>query len=189
MKLILKHGFNVKRGGADSLDKLIRPLGNRGYVVEDQDYGDLGLIGVRLYAKKIAMRLAELLAQQTEDVGLVGHSNGANVIDLALWLFAETYRRRPPVHRIVYLSPALNRDTKYPPIPMDRIHVFHTERDMAVKFSELLRWHRWGGAGAYGMTAVGYINHDFTAEVDAHSAWFYDHMVEFTADRIDEVMR
>ena len=59
----------------------------------------------------------------------------------------------------------------------------------AVQIAELLIAHPWGGAGAYGMSAIGYVNHDFTVEVDAHSAWFADHMLEFTADRINEVLR
>ena len=189
MKLILEHGFNVEKGGAQSINRLERPMGNRGYQVECKRYGRLGLFGVRLYGKKIAQRFADDLAKETQPVSIVAHSNGAHVVNLALWLFAETYSRPAPVHRIVYLSPALNRKTKYPPLPMDRIHVFHTERDMAVKFSELLIAHPWGGAGAYGMSSIGYVNHDFTVEVDAHSAWFADHMLEFTADRINEVLR
>jgi len=189
VKVALVHGFNVKAGAAQSTDRLMRPLGNRGYLVEDWDYGWLGLVGVRLYAKKIAQRVAERIMAEHAPVSLVAHSNGCYIVDRALWHIAETYAQAPNVHRIVYLSPALDRDTKYPPLPMDSVHVFHTERDYAVKFADLLRGHPWGGMGAHGAQAIGYINHDFTPEIDAHSAWVYDHMTEFTASRIDQVLQ
>lgn len=191
MKIATVHGFNVRDYGRRSTDRLIPHLKASGHEVKDLDYGWLGLLGVRIYGSRIARRIAHKAVNEPFNV-LVGHSNGCALIHSALWYMRRIWSPQElgeKVQRVIYISPALNRDAPCPPWMMGKIHVFHSQRDDVVKLADLLWCHPWGSMGARGAESSGFVNHDFTEIVDSHSAWFDDELVDEVVTKIKEVIQ
>ena len=183
MRIVLVHGFNVKDGGAGSIDRLAPHLEKRGHEVEcdEADYGYYDLIKVR-FAKYSAVR--RILGALNRADAVVTHSNGANYATKALNLF---FGQRV---QVIHLSPALNSDTKVPS-NISRGWVFFTKTDWTVWISSLLIGHAWGRMGQRGYTGGDprITNIDHTDLVKFHSDWFNDDNVEIIAAEIDSLLR
>jgi len=140
---IFIHGFNVWDGGRATIGKFIPFWENVPFKCHELQYGWRGLIGVRIWNRRTARRLAELSKVIEGEVVAVGHSNGCAIIHRAT---------RIPGNRIsgvVYINPALDRDM----IPGPKVkfcHVWHNEDDKAVRWARILMKHPWGPMGAYG---------------------------------------
>lgn len=169
MKIVLVHGFNVRDGGTQTIDRLAQPLRQAGHIVDmdSADYGWHFFFSVRFRHKKDVKRIAAALVDADM---VITHSNGANYTHKALNLLAESY----PEKRIdvVHFSPALDDDTKIP-VLVRRMIVFATPHDNAVRLADLLWFHAWGDMGR-----VGYMGWDprgvtiICPQVKGHNAWF-----------------
>lgn len=144
-RVILVHGFNVSDKGAGTtgrLAELLRKDFNKFEVIEFAP-GWRGLLGVRLNNKRLAQQLAQKI--QPNDI-LIGHSDGCNLLDKALHELSSLY---PAKVKLVYINPALDRDTALSSI-VERCLVFHTESDRVVWLSRFLAFHPWGEMGMKG---------------------------------------
>ena len=179
-KILLIHGFNVKDGGANTVDKLAPYLEAAGHEVDkdEADYGYYSLTMVRLQKHKAIARIAGAL--ESADV-VISHSNGANYAHKALNLLA----RRDRSYQEIRLSPALNRKTGISD-NVSRCAVFHTKTDMAVRVSSYLPCHPWGRQGAYGYEGKDprITNIDGTDVIKGHSDWFKPEYIEWVAQEI-----
>lgn len=180
MKIVLIHGFNVKDGGARTVDRLAPYLEAAGHEVEtDQaDYGYYNLFKVRMRKHSAVRRIANALLDAD---AVISHSNGSNYEYKALKLLAHKDR----IYQAVRLSPALNRSTGVP-VNVSQCTVFHTKTDKWVWLSGLLLFHPWGRQGQ-----KGYIGEDARVRnwpvsdiIKGHSDYFTDENIEFIADEI-----
>jgi hypothetical protein len=179
MKAVLVHGFNVRDGGANTVDRLAPHLEDEGYEVDmdEADYGFIGLTAVRLRKHKAIIRIIDAL--QDADV-VVAHSNGANYVLKALKHLPKTYH----IH-VVFLSPAANRKAKFAE-SVKKAHVFYTKTDFWIWVSGLLPFHPWGRMGQKGAKTEDprVINYDYTDVVKDHSDWFDDDHTEMVVRAI-----
>jgi hypothetical protein len=160
----LLHGFNVRDGGENTIDKLKPYLERAGFTPFDHDYGWLGLLGVRLHNGRIAQDVASKV--KPGDIG-IGHSNGCAIL-------AEAARLGAPFAGLVFINPALDEDCVVAP-HVKFVHVYHNEGDYAVWTARLLRFnHPWGAMGRDGFkgTDPRYLNIDCSPDVRGHSALF-----------------
>ncbi len=135
----LIHGFNVGDAGKGTTDLLRPELEGMGLKVMEVDYGWFGLLRVRLCNEAVARTLASLAEP---DSVAVGHSNGCAIAHRAAQYGA-------PFGRMFYINPALDRDAELAE-QVDRLTVFYSESDSAVKASRWRPWSRWGDMGAVG---------------------------------------
>lgn len=140
-RLHVVHGFNVRDGGAQTVDRL-RAHGEAARLFWHQhDYGRIGLCGVRDRGLKIAREIARQV--RPGDWGL-GHSNGCMELLEAAWQGAR-------FDRLIFINPALDSDA---PAPWHtrRIDVWHVPGDLAVTLARYLPFHPWGAMGSTGYT-------------------------------------
>lgn len=180
MKIVLIHGFNVKDGGENTVDKLAPYLIKAGHYVEidEADYGYYKLWMVRFRKHSAVCRIARAL--ETADA-VVDHSNGANYEYMALKLLQHQDRK----FKVVRLSPALNRRTAAPD-NVTKCTVFFTRSDFWVWLSGLLPTHPWGQQGIFGYKGNDQRmrNWDMTDLVKGHSGYFSDENIEFIAKEV-----
>jgi hypothetical protein len=179
-RVVLVHGFNVRDKGKRSIDTLAPHLERLGWQVDkdEADYGWIGLLGVRLFKRKIVKRLVKALWDA--DL-IITHSNGANFATAAL-----NKMHSWDEYFVAHISPALNTTTPCPNSVFSML-VLHTKNDWAVRLASLLPFHPWGSMGAYGYLGKrdGRVtSEDYTGIVEGHSDWFSD-PVGF-AERINE---
>ena len=172
MKIVLVHGFNVRDGGAHTVDMLAPYIKNAGYTVDldEGDYGFFNIWMVRFRKSRTRQRVLYRLAKafETADV-IITHSNGANFTTQALDMLTHGYNNSKLV---VHISPALDCDTEIPNAVHHQL-VMHTPHDKAVRLSSWLLFHPWGRMGARGYS--GNDNRNRNLEVRAikgHSSWF-----------------
>jgi len=184
MRIVLVHGFNVRDGGAETVDKLDPGLTALGHQVEkdEADYGYYDFWKVR-FAKYSAVRRIAAALEHADVV--ITHSNGANYANMALKLLE--YHRS--TFKVIHFSPALNRNT---PIPanVSKQWVFHTKTDYTVRLSAILPFHPWGNMGAGGYTGqdTRASNIDCSDLVRRHSDWFLDDNLDFFIKEIDAIL-
>jgi len=171
-RLLLAHGFNVRDGGANTLDKLIPHLKRPNTKIKQADYGHLSLAGVAYFNDNLAAMLNGLSEQN--DIG-IGHSNGCSVLAMAANLGA-------PFKQLHLINPALKSDFKFPS-HIKKIFVYHSKGDLPVKLSTWLRYippfknnkdFIWGQMGATGYTGNDprVINIDLSSMYLSHSGGF-----------------
>lgn len=168
--IYLFHGFNVSDGGKESICKLKPFLQAAGYIVIPVPYQWTWLLGVRLCNKKIASAVAALVRPNSI---AIGHSNGCALLHHAAHFGA-------PFRRMVYINPALDDDAKLAEL-IERVDVFHSTGDAAVRIADLIPCHTWGKMGAFGYTGDDprYVNHD----IDPDSSFsLREHSDAFNAD-------
>ncbi len=169
MKAVLVHGFNVRDGGAKTIDKFAFEFRDLGYTVDidEADYGYFSLLKIYFGGKREVIRRL-MSAFKDADI-IVTHSNGASFANKAL---NEMPPRLEGNQILVHFSPALDRKTK---IPYSITHqfVYHTRKDLIVKLSTWLPMLPWGRMGATGYKGKGpNTNVDYTFTVEGHSNWF-----------------
>lgn len=137
----LVHGFNVRDGGAGTVDMLAPHLTAAGWVVSQYDYGWTLLLGVLFGNPGRGRELAR--DSEPGDVA-IGHSNGCAIIHRALHSGAH-------FRRAVYINPALDV-TAAPPAggPLERVDVFYAPDDMAVLAAKVIPGVLWGAMGREG---------------------------------------
>ena len=182
MKIVLIHGFNDISGGGDNIDKTQPLFEALGYEVEkdDADYGYFSLWMVRFKKHSAVLRIIGAL--KDADV-VVTYSNGANYSMKALKLI----NRRIVV---IHCSPALNAKAKFPEA-VSYAWVFHIKSDWTVWLAKLIPFSPWGNMGAVGYKGDNPIvtNVDFTDIAKFHGGMFKDEVVEYTVQKIDELIR
>lgn len=143
MDFVLAHGFNVKDGGKNTIDRLKKPLIDDGHKIQEADSGYNFLGRVRLCNRNYA----EIIAGMTTEGSVgIGHSNGcALLIDAA--------RRGAGFSKLILINPALDRDTELPP-EIDECLVIANRTDSVVTTSRFLLWHPWGDMGRVGYTGT-----------------------------------
>lgn len=180
MRIVLVHGFNVRDGGARSIDKLAPFLRAAGHEVDvdEADYGWFSFLAVRLRKHSAVVRIARALERSD---AVVSHSNGSNYEDKALRILPDV----PQKYRVVRLSPALG-SSRGVAENVRRGWVFHTRSDWIVWLSGFLLFHPWGRQGWRGYRGEDsrIENVDLSDAVDGHSDWFDDEKIEFIAGRI-----
>ncbi len=169
MKIVLVHGFNVRDGGANSIDKFAFELRQLGYTVDidEADYGYFSLLKIYFGSKREVVR--RLMGAFKDADIIITHSNGANFANKAL---NEMPSRFDGNQVLVHFSPALNRRTK---IPYSITHqfVYHTRKDWIIRLSTWLPMLPWGRMGAMGYKGKGpNTNLDYTTVMKGHSNWF-----------------
>jgi len=180
MKIVLIHGFNVRDGGARTVDQLSPYLIKAGFEVEmdDADYGYYSLWKVRFRKHSAVRRIAKAL--ETADI-VISHSNGGNYEDKAL----KCLEHRDRHYKIIRISPALNSKQRIPE-NVERGFVFFTRTDKWVWLSGLLVGHSWGRQGQKGYKGDDrrMFNHDYSEMIKGHSDWFNQDNIEFTAQEV-----
>lgn len=149
--LVLAHGFNVKDGGKNTIDKLRHFLG--GHNVLQADYGYFDLFGVRFFNKHIAKVVAGMTPAGS--IG-IGHSNGCDILLRACHMGAG-------FSRLILINPALDNDADFPwNGKLRRIDVLHNVDDTVVTTSRFMLFHPWGDMGRVGYTGrdTRVINHE-----------------------------
>ena len=139
MDLVLVHGFNVTDGGAATIDKLIPHLTD--FNVIQFDYGWIGLLGVKLFGRRIARKLAK--ATPSGAVG-IGHSNGCMELVRACEYGAK-YKH------LILINPALDNDISVPD-HVDSVLVYHNVDDTTVSMARWMPFSYWGDMGRVGYT-------------------------------------
>lgn len=169
MKTVLVHGFNIRDGGENTIDKFAPELRKLGYTVDidEADYGHWNLFAIYFGGKRGVVR--RLMAAFWDADLIITHSNGASFANKAL-------RRMGPRHDgkrlLVHFSPALKRKTPIP-FAVDHQFVYHTRGDWVVRMASYLPFLPWGRMGAFGYKGKGPItNIDRSDEVVGHSNWF-----------------
>jgi hypothetical protein len=181
VKIVLIHGFNVRDGGARSIDKLAPLLEAAGHTVDkdEADYGWLGLLSVRIRKYSAVRRI--MLALEYADV-VISHSNGANYENMALKLLDQRHSRK---YKVIRISPALNPKTG---VPRNVLFagVWHTRADWIAGLSGLLLFHPWGRQGMSGYDGTDWRirNFDYTDLIAGHSDWFENGNVSIIAQDI-----
>lgn len=176
----LVHGFNVKDGGADTVEKL-RPYleaTSKG-TIWSWPYGWFGLLSVLFKNKHVARELKDNedhLPFNSFTYG-VGHSNGCAIL-------VEAAKQGATFHHLLLINPALKVDTRFP-ASIRKITIVHTANDKPTKAArffdkipliQLLVPNAWGAMGAFG--AVGddprVFNLDMSEDLFGHSDLFED---------------
>ena len=186
--LYFVHGaFTVGR----NMDLLTAALQARGHRTADVDYGWTHLLNVRGITKAAAKVFASLAKPGSV---AIGHSNGCNVIHKAAQQGAR-------FSRVIYISPALDRDLLTSGQHVQRMDVLHTRHDGWVKLARFIPWSIWGDMGAYGSSHPPAViankrysprklvvkNYDCSDLIDGHSAWFGK--INWLAGLIDRILK
>ena len=181
-KVILVHGFNVRDGGARTVDQLAPGLAQAGYLVDkdEADYGYFGLWDIRFRngdnRRRVLHRLANTMA--TSDY-VITHSNGAYFTTLALRMMPLEIQRRVTV---VHISPAMNRNTE-PPMAVKRMKVMFTPHDGWGTIAGLSPFSPWGAMGAYGYSGQSrLVTNQKHIEIRGHSDWFLPRHINRTLE-------
>jgi len=176
MKIVTVHGFNVRDGGARTVDKLAPFIEKLGWIadIDDADYGYVDLLSVRLFKRKKHHQTILKLAQAFTDCDvIITHSNGAYYTTQALHLI-KTQKT------VIHISPALNSKTP-PPKAVLRQLVLFTPHDGWVKLASYLPAHPWGRMGARGYQGDSEkVMSIMDANVHGHSDWFSDTHISST---------
>ena len=142
----LVHGFNVKDGGEDTIDRLLPYIESEGLVVAQHDYGYLRIRGVLRKNKIIAAKIKNYLSER--DVA-IGHSNGCAIL-------VKSLQQGAILDKLILINPALDKHFEFPS-SVNEIHVFHNKYDKAVVAAKWLRklvfWRNsflWGEMGNTG---------------------------------------
>ncbi|RLB66444.1 MAG: hypothetical protein DRH08_06160 [Deltaproteobacteria bacterium] len=180
MKVITVHGFNVRDGGESTIGKIEPALSER-HDVCDFDYGWIGLLGVKLFGKRIARNLSKQVT--VGSVG-IGHSNGCMELIRACEYGA-------PFNHLILINPALDNDINIP-INVSRVDVLHNIDDDVVTMAKWYPFSYWGDMGRVGYTGsdTRVHNHETFSlfNVSGHSAVFSraDVVVNYIDDLIVE---
>lgn len=153
-RVILIHGFNVKDGGAKSVDMLKPRLEAEGYEVFEYDYGYLELFMVRFRMDFIAKMLT-MIAKPSDRI--IAHSNGCAITARAMELGAR-------FNKIVFIHPALNNEWVIPSADsVKSLTVLYSQHDNITRSAKWLRrlsplgWFGkksiWGAMGTYGASS------------------------------------
>ena len=180
MRFVLVHGFNVKDGGARTVDQLVPYLEFAGHEV-DKDEGDYGFFNiwmVRFKRSKLRKRVMHRLAIAFEKADvIITHSNGANFTTQALDLLDAKFNN---TKLVIHISPALDRDTEIPNAVRQQLVMF-TPHDKAVRLSSWLWFHPWGRMGAKGYKGEDNRNTNLKDDtIKGHSNWFKKAFVRST---------
>lgn len=133
------HGFNVWDRGKGTIDKL-KPFFQRDNCLwHDFDYPWTFILGVYLFNKARARRLAESIMPGSI---VIAHSNGCAIANMAS-------RMTNNIEKLVYVNPALECDLICGP-SVKAVDVWHSKTDRPVLFSEYLPCLIWGAMGRYG---------------------------------------
>lgn len=185
--IIFVHGFNVRDGGAQTVDRFAPFFKGLGYNVETDsaDYGYFSLFMVRFNKHSAVVRIANAIraAEATgKRVIIVSHSNGSNYTNKALRLLARSGHAMNNIIE-VRLSPALNRTTA---TYASKCTVFYSRTDIWPWLSSLLFLHPWGGQGTFGYKGDCLLmkSWDYTDAVKRHSDWSNDDNLEFIGHEI-----
>jgi len=135
--IVKVHGFNVRDGGLSTIDTL-KPHFTEFNCLE-ADYGWIGLMGVKVYGKKIARVIAGMTPQNA--IG-IGHSNGCMELIRACEYGA-------PFRHLVLINPALDNDIKIP-LQVERVDIYHNLTDYTVTAARLYPFSYWGDMGRVG---------------------------------------
>jgi hypothetical protein len=176
------HGFNVRDGGAGSIDKLAPLLVAEGFEPMEFDYGWLGPLGVKALDGRLGRLLAKLV--KPGDV-VVAHSNGCCIAQLA----AE---QGAPFAVMAFISPALDRDSPVPANVGER-HVWFSHSDEWVGKARWLPFVKWGDMGRVGHRPDSPRNFNFDGEEIfgtriKHSGWFQEPIVNTAASAIVKLL-
>lgn len=167
--IVLVHGYNTR--GQLFYSRLAPALRALGFVVQKFHYGNASLWDVYVANDNIAETLACYLRAFDQPVIPIGHSNGCALIHTAT-CFLDAPEN---VNRAIYYSPALERHLCTSSI-LEKVLVFHTRSDWAVRAATYLPFIKWGRMGAFGPSpeAKNYVTVDGYPVVKGHSGWFSD---------------
>ena len=178
MRAVFVHGFNVKDGGANTVDKLAPFADAAGWYtdIDEADYGYFNLFMVKWTKSKTRARVLYRLAKAFENADIIiTHSNGANFATQALDMLGSEFNNSKIV---VHISPALDRDTPIPQAVKSQL-VMHTPHDVWVRLSTYLPFMPWGRMGAFGYSGNDKRNtNEKHKEIPQHSEWFNDQFIE-----------
>lgn len=168
-KVIAVHGFNVWDQGKGTVGQLRPYFEKEGYEFEQYVYRFMAIKGWifvlgTIFNNQRAKRLASVTPEGATGVG---HSNGCCILDKA------TRKYGAPFRRLIYIAPALDRNTPLAP-QVERCDVWHSPDDKPVCFARLIPMHPWGDMGSVGATDAdpryfnhnkqhGHIHHGFTS--------------------------
>ena len=180
MRIVLIHGFNVRDGGASTVDRLAPFLIKAGHYcdIDEADYGWFGLLAVRLRKHSAVRRISNALDKAQV---IISHSNGSNYESKALRL----HERHDQQYRVIRLSPALNSKARLPDNVTTALVMF-SRSDFWTWVAGFLPFHPWGQMGWHGYRGSDprIENMDCSDLIEGHSDWFSDQNIEFIANEI-----
>lgn len=184
--IYLIHGFNVKDGGAETVDTVRDHLEERGYRVEDIDYGYFQRLRVRLCNKSIARVLAHLVKPGST---CIAHSNGGALAYLACEFGA-------PFKNVVLVNPALD-SKKVLAKQVEKVQVWYSPHDKWTGLAKFIPKSIWGAQGRTGYTGhpdARYENIDQEEAIgrmkDEHSGiWHSELTRKYFADKVHAMIQ
>ena len=184
-QVLLIHGFNVKDGGKKSIGELGPYFTNRDCDVHMRKYGHFTITEARLKNDDVAKQVEQFVKNSVEPVILVGHSNGCNIIYLAMKLF-----KAEPAHT-VFINPALKRDIRMPP-SCKSLDIWHSPSDKPVKWARFLwksKYLNWGAMGTYGPSYEdprinSYNKEEMLPSSKTHSDMFHTENISFYGPKV-----
>ena len=172
MKFVLVHGFNVRDGGAHTVDVIEPCILASGHDVDrdEGDYGYFNLFMVSLIKSKQRQRVLYRLAEAFKSADVIWtHSNGQNFSNQALDMLPPEYNNTKV---LIATSPAANCKTPIPQAVKAQL-VMHTPNDWAVRLSSYIPFSRWGRQGARGYEGDDNRNTNYEDKgIPEHSAWW-----------------
>jgi len=136
----LIHGFNTRNRGIADVMLLKADLQKAGFEIKPLTYGWVDRITVRVCNHHLADLLADVIKPGSVAVGF---SNGCALLQMAAEHGAQ-------FKHLVYIRPALDRDTRVPP-QVKRVDVWHSKDDFWTSVARWIPFSRWGDAGAVGL--------------------------------------
>lgn len=164
MNIYLLHGFNVNDDGEATMGWLKPILEAEGHTVTMVKYGWMFRLRVRLCNSRLAKVVASMALPGSI---AIGHSNGCDLIYRASVEGA-------PFKSVILFNPALDDDLQFPP-HIERVSVFHSKDDDAVRAASWIPFSNWGDMGEEGYEGIedprvtNYNEEDITGKKMGHS--------------------
>lgn len=181
-QILLIHGYNVWDKGDTTVGELRGYYAAEGCPYHILKYGHFGLWDTRTKNDDVARQATAFITNADRPVIVVGHSNGAAIIYLAMKLYGAK-----PAH-VVLVNPALVRNLRMPE-QCPSVDIWHSPSDAPVKWAKWLpstQMRPWGDMGAYGPSytddpRLNVINkeHEFAVSSKEHSDAFRTELLSF----------
>lgn len=171
MKVVGVNGIHTR--GERNIDLLLAEVASRGCDVFDVQLPMRSWISARWGGCKDGV----LVAQNSSDGDvIVAHSFGC----LRAWHAHQVREYKA----IVCIAPAMSESAiwRYP----ERVHCYHSRKDLAIRIGARLLFHPFGAAGTDGFEQPGVHNHQAVA---GHNDYFFGELLERVASHLCELAK
>lgn len=188
------HGMNSRKGGAGSIDKLVKCLDVDYVDLDDGDYGYTLLFKIWLFKRAPVERLAGGIIKWIDDdridqIFIPLHSNGLNFTLQALNLLEKRGQRGDKEIIIISYSGCANRRVNTD--AASAVHNWYTKRDGWLFFAKWLPSWTMGsfGRGKYRGKSNNVYDKDIGKHISSHSQWFKDESLKTNIKKTNQLIQ